>query len=709
MRRLRAGPQIALWGLWFVVPLVALFAAGPTFAASSPEAVARSLVINSAVMRQAYEQRAAAAQFAAFQQLAAKEQQVQLALLQVKSSTRQSSELRTQLADVEAQLQKSVTDLAAKDGQFAIRRSALEAEVRSVVSAASPQKLALLERYASGDRAGAYAAIEDLTYAENRARAAAAEKAEAENLKQLLALNLDLILRGEASIPDRVKILQDVVRLDPTDVNSATQLIGYLSTLKRNEEAADLIDVTEDKITDPWESLDFQASVYSVRTTVRNLSSATKPLTSAFVRVETIAPPDKMDAKHLSMYCVAILELATTTRLNQIYFNDGLKSTAVKCISIESKDEENAYRVIDHIFRIHSALISVRDFKLANLAFEAIKLLDKNIKDQKEFEKYKVYGMAIKFKLFVADSYRFEYLGESIPKDHEFTDREMDEMAALAEKAAGKEFVSQYGRTVFSERGLMLYQVRRVKDARDMLEKAFAVDYGPPPSSARSDLENWLTRGQTGVALARVCLEQHDLPCAERALRDVQIVQDRLQILRPIDDREMFMLNTPPVYSMLMSAALAAARLRLEQGKAEEADRRLLDVVSKLSPYADPRLWHEDWPPFQAAALLLSGEIRGQLGQTEPAKVQLRKALELAEAGAKKEPEYFGWTTDVLQARFRLAQLEGDGAQAAAVQAEVRKLTAAGKMFAPGQAWIKDVATWKRGRPPQWRNSSPAR
>jgi hypothetical protein len=73
-----------------------------------------------------------------------------------------------------------VTQIAQRDRDWAAEVAAYREQLTAFVAASSPERLALLRRFAGGDRSGAYPLLLELIDLESRARGAAAEKIAAE-------------------------------------------------------------------------------------------------------------------------------------------------------------------------------------------------------------------------------------------------------------------------------------------------------------------------------------------------------------------------------------------------------------------------------------------------------------------------------------------------------------------------------------------------
>ncbi len=140
-----------------------------------------------------------------------------------------------EIEQLEAEKKALADEIAAQNQDFAAELAAYRELMTGLVSAAGPEKVAALERYAAGDRLGAFPVLEQITYAENAARdkaaaaiAAEAEarrrKANADNLRGLGGQALDMLDRGEFTVDRAIPIWKQVAELDPTDMQTWIQL-----------------------------------------------------------------------------------------------------------------------------------------------------------------------------------------------------------------------------------------------------------------------------------------------------------------------------------------------------------------------------------------------------------------------------------------------------------------------------------------------------
>ncbi len=140
----------------------------------------------------------------------------------------QSSQSAEAIARVQAEKAALAERIAQQDRAYAAELAAYRELMTGIVTQASPEKRSALERYAAGDRLGAFPVLEQLTYAENAARDKAAEtiaaeadarrrQANAENLRGLGAQALDMVSRGEFTIDRAIPIWEQVTKLTPDD------------------------------------------------------------------------------------------------------------------------------------------------------------------------------------------------------------------------------------------------------------------------------------------------------------------------------------------------------------------------------------------------------------------------------------------------------------------------------------------------------------
>lgn len=132
-----------------------------------------------------------------------------------------ASSTQAQLADAQRERDKLARDrrklvdqLAARDREFEAEIAAYREAVTGLAQTTNPKKRAALERYANGDRQGAFPILEDITRAENAARAKAAAIASAKNLRDLAPLAHEMKDRGEKTTPEVIALYEEITALD---------------------------------------------------------------------------------------------------------------------------------------------------------------------------------------------------------------------------------------------------------------------------------------------------------------------------------------------------------------------------------------------------------------------------------------------------------------------------------------------------------------
>jgi tetratricopeptide (TPR) repeat protein len=125
--------------------------------------------------------------------------------------------LRGELQVARADYAKLVAEVAGRDKSIQAELSAYRAETQNAVARASPEKLAALQRFADGDRVGAWPVLEELTQASVRARLAAAGAAAAVEMRELAHLRRIMLERGEATTEDALRLFEQAAALDPTN------------------------------------------------------------------------------------------------------------------------------------------------------------------------------------------------------------------------------------------------------------------------------------------------------------------------------------------------------------------------------------------------------------------------------------------------------------------------------------------------------------
>lgn len=169
-------------------------------AAEALQAVVERLVVERAATIVALQRRADAREEALLAELAARDRRL-------RAQAGAQAAARTELERVTAQRRGLLEAIAARDRQLAAEVEEYRRQVASIAESPDPRKRAALQRYADGDRAGAYDALLDIQRAETRAVAA--------GWRELAALARDRRDRGELSTAEAIVPLEEALRIDP--------------------------------------------------------------------------------------------------------------------------------------------------------------------------------------------------------------------------------------------------------------------------------------------------------------------------------------------------------------------------------------------------------------------------------------------------------------------------------------------------------------
>lgn len=145
------------------------------------------------------------------------------------------------LAQARAAYAQLVSEIAARDVTARAEIDAYRAEAQGLAQRATPELLDAYQRFADGDRVGAWPVIEALTQASVRARMAAAASAAAAQVRE--AANLRAIMHdwGEATAEDVLRLWDQAAVLDPAHSSThieRARLARTLGDLSRSRSAA---------------------------------------------------------------------------------------------------------------------------------------------------------------------------------------------------------------------------------------------------------------------------------------------------------------------------------------------------------------------------------------------------------------------------------------------------------------------------------------
>jgi tetratricopeptide (TPR) repeat protein len=126
------------------------------------------------------------------------------------------------VAGAESALTQARSEYAALCAQVTSREASLHAEIEAyraealgIATRATPERLAALQRFADGDRVGAWPVIEELMQASVRARMAAAAGAAAGEVREVASLRAIMRANGEATSVQVLQLWDQAASLDP--------------------------------------------------------------------------------------------------------------------------------------------------------------------------------------------------------------------------------------------------------------------------------------------------------------------------------------------------------------------------------------------------------------------------------------------------------------------------------------------------------------
>ena len=116
---------------------------------------------------------------------------------------------RTELEPVIAERDRLKDDLAKRDEAFAVEIAEYQRQIAALVKTDNPALKEALQRFADGDRVGAFPVIEQIMRAEIAAAEAATAERAAASLRQLASLASDMRDRGEKTPADVIPIWEE--------------------------------------------------------------------------------------------------------------------------------------------------------------------------------------------------------------------------------------------------------------------------------------------------------------------------------------------------------------------------------------------------------------------------------------------------------------------------------------------------------------------
>jgi tetratricopeptide (TPR) repeat protein len=151
--------------------------------------------------------------------------------------------LRQALEEAREAFAQRVEEVLTRAQGLEQRLQAYRVESQTLVQQASPEKLDALQRFADGDRLGAWPVIDAITQTELKAIDRAANAAKATKLNHLAHLRWIMLDRGEATAADTMAVFEQLSDLEPLpDVQSSlirAELATRLGDLSRARKAAE--------------------------------------------------------------------------------------------------------------------------------------------------------------------------------------------------------------------------------------------------------------------------------------------------------------------------------------------------------------------------------------------------------------------------------------------------------------------------------------
>lgn len=142
-----------------------------------------------------------------------------------------------ELISARAQFAELTSQLTAREASLRTEIEAYRAEALNVAARASPDRLAALQRFADGDRVGAWPVIEELTQASVRARMAAASSAAAGEIREIAGLRNIMRINGEANSAQVLELWDQAATLDPRHLDTQLKRAVLLLDMGRLAEA----------------------------------------------------------------------------------------------------------------------------------------------------------------------------------------------------------------------------------------------------------------------------------------------------------------------------------------------------------------------------------------------------------------------------------------------------------------------------------------
>jgi tetratricopeptide (TPR) repeat protein len=151
-----------------------------------------------------------------FAELDQRDKRLRALMRDLNRTQQERNSARSDLAAVVAERSRLVEEIAGRDRAYAAEIAEFRRQIARLTETHDPTLQAALQRYADGDRVGAFPVIQDIIRAENRAAEVATSVRNATRLRQVAALALDMKDRGEKTTADVLALWQEAQYLDPS-------------------------------------------------------------------------------------------------------------------------------------------------------------------------------------------------------------------------------------------------------------------------------------------------------------------------------------------------------------------------------------------------------------------------------------------------------------------------------------------------------------
>ncbi|MDZ7856065.1 hypothetical protein [Sphaerotilus sp.] len=163
-------------------------------------------------------------------QLEGKDRTLRRALKEAQEGGRQTAQLRADLAGVTAERARLVEELTRRDTVFKGELAEYRRLVAELANSPNPERRQALERYADGDRVGAFATLKELTRIEEAAGEKAVKLRAAARYREQAALAADMKDRGDPGVTTLIVLAEWEAAAERDAGDFATW--GYISRLR---------------------------------------------------------------------------------------------------------------------------------------------------------------------------------------------------------------------------------------------------------------------------------------------------------------------------------------------------------------------------------------------------------------------------------------------------------------------------------------------